>query len=315
MHAAAKWTLIVAGVLVVIGVVGTVAGVATLEEGTPFVVDDVADFVGTEGDVVLDMGASYTVYAKSTCDAFDMTVDLNGEPYAWEEYCDPYFDTAVWTHVATMTGPANQEVATVTVTSAVDIAVVNDVEYFANEGGILAGIGFLSCCLGVLALALGILLMLVLDEPMPAGVAYPQMGMVGAAPVAVPAQAVMGTPSAAQAWGMPQQMMATGAVAGMVPVVPQGTTVVAAPVTVQVDPHAVQHSPTPDEHGLLPAAPVGGTAPQPPVTSAPASFPTPTPAPVPFSESRPASEALAQNDAFWSNETEEQRRPGDEFMS
>jgi hypothetical protein len=315
MHAAAKWTLIVAGVLVVIGVVGTVAGLATLEEGTPFVVDDVADFVGTEGDVVLDMGASYTVYAKSTCDAFDMTVDLDGAPYAWEEVCDPYFDTEVWTHVATMNGPANQEVATVTVSSAAEIAVVNDVEYFANEGGILAGIGFLSCCLGVLALALGILLMLVLDEPMPAGVAYPQMGMVGATPVAVPAQAVMGTPGAAQAWGMPQHMMATGAVAGMVPVVPQGTTVVAAPVTVQVDPHAVQHSPTPDEHGLLPPAPVGGTAPQPPVASAPAPSPAPAPAPVPLSESRPAGEALAQNDAFWSNETEEQRRPGDEFMS
>ena len=315
MHAAAKWTLIVAGVLVVIGVVGTVAGLATLEEGTPFVVDDVADFVGTEGDVVLDMGASYTVYAKSTCDAFDMTVDLNGEPYAWVEYCEPSYDTGVWTHVATMNGPANQEVATVTVSSAAEIAVVNDVEYFANEGGILAGIGFLSCCLGVLALALGILLMLVLDEPMPAGVAYPQMGMVGATPVAVPAQAVMGTPGAAQAWGMPQHMMATGAVAGMVPVVPQGTTVVAAPVTVQVDPHAVQHSPTPDEHGLLPPAPVGGTAPQPPVASAPAPSPAPAPAPVPLSESRPAGEALAQNDAFWSNETEEQRRPGDEFMS
>ncbi|MDA0877334.1 MAG: hypothetical protein O3B05_00495 [archaeon] len=315
MHAAAKWTLIVAGVLVVIGVVGTVAGLATLEEGTPFVVDDVADFVGTEGDVVLDMGASYTVYAKSTCDAFDMTVDLDGAPYAWEEVCDPYFDTEVWTHVATMNGPANQEVATVTVSSAAEIAVVNDVEYFANEGGILAGIGFLSCCLGVLALALGILLMLVLDEPMPAGVAYPQMGMVGATPVAVPAQAVMGTPGAAQAWGMPQHMMATGAVAGMVPVVPQGTTVVAAPVTVQVDPHAVQHSPTPDEHGLLPPAPVGGTAPQPPVASAPAPSPAPAPAPVPLSESRPAGEALAQNDAFWSNETEDQRRPGDEFMS
>ena len=315
MHAAAKWTLIVAGVLVVIGVVGTVAGLATLEEGTPFVVDDVADFVGTEGDVVLDMGASYTVYAKSTCDAFDMTVDLNGEPYAWVEYCEPSYDTGVWTHVATMNGPANQEVATVTVSSAAEIAVVNDVEYFANEGGILAGIGFLSCCLGVLALALGILLMLVLDEPMPAGVAYPQMGMVGATPVAVPAQAVMGTPGAAQTWGMPQHMMATGAVAGMVPVVPQGTTVVAAPVTVQVDPHAVQHSPTPDEHGLLPPAPVGGTAPQPPVASAPAPSPAPAPAPVPLSESRPAGEALAQNDAFWSNETEEQRRPGDEFMS
>jgi hypothetical protein len=315
MHAAAKWTLIVAGVLVVIGVVGTVAGLATLEEGTPFVVDDVADFVGTEGDVVLDMGASYTVYAKSTCDAFDMTVDLNGEPYAWVEYCEPSYDTGVWTHVATMNGPANQEVATVTVSSAAEIAVVNNVEYFANESGILAGIGFLSCCLGVLALALGILLMLVLDEPMPAGVAYPQMGMVGATPVAVPAQAVMGTPGAAQAWGMPQHMMATGAVAGMVPVVPQGTTVVAAPVTVQVDPHAVQHSPTPDEHGLLPPAPVGGTAPQPPVASAPAPSPAPTPAPVPLSESRPAAEALAQNDAFWSNETEEQRRPGDEFMS
>ena len=293
MHAAAKWTLIVAGVLVVIGVVGTVAGLATLEEGTPFVVDDVADFVGTEGDVVLDMGASYTVYAKSTCDAFDMTVDLDGAPYAWEEVCDPYFDTEVWTHVATMNGPANQEVATVTVSSAAEIAVVNNVEYFANEGGILAGIGFLSCCLGVLALALGILLMLVLDEPMPAGVAYPQMGMVGATPVAVPAQAVMGTPGAAQAWGMPQHMMATGAVAGMVPVVPQGTTVVAAPVTVQVDPHAVQHSPTPDEHGLLPPAPVGGTAPQPPVASAPAPSPAPAPAPVPLSESRPAGEALA----------------------
>jgi hypothetical protein len=315
MHAAAKWTLIVAGVLVVIGVVGTVAGLAALEEGTPFVVDDVADFVGTEGDVVLDMGASYTVYAKSSCDAFDMTVDLNGEPYAWEEYCDPYYDTGVWTHVATMNGPANQELVTVTVSSEAELAVVNDVEYFANEGGILAGIGFLSCCLGVLALALGILLMLVLDEPMPAGVAYPQMGMVGAAPVAVPAQAVMGAPGAAQAWGMPQQMMATGAVAGMVPVVPQGTTVVAAPATYQVDPHAVQQAPTPDEHGLLPAAPVGGTTPQPPVASAPVSSPTPAPAPVPLSESRPAAEALAQNDAFWSNETDELRRPGDEFMS
>jgi hypothetical protein len=315
MHAAAKWTLIVAGVLVVIGVVGTVAGLAALEEGTPFVVDDVADFVGTEGDVVLDMGASYTVYAKSSCDAFDMTVDLNGEPYAWEEYCDPYYDTGVWTHVATMTGPANQQVATVTVSSAAEIAVVNDLKYFANEGGVLAGIGFLSCCLGVLALALGILLMLVLDEPMPAGVVYPQMGMVGAAPVAVPAQAVMGTPGAAQAWGMPQQMMATGVVAGMVPVVPQGTTVVAAPATYQVDPHAVQQAPTPDEHGLLPAAPVGGTTPQPPVASAPASSPTLAPAPVPLSESRPAAEALAQNDAFWSKETDEQRRPGDEFMS
>lgn len=315
MHAAAKWTLIVAGVLVVIGVVGTVAGVATLEEGTPFVVDDVADFVGTEGDVVLDKDMSYTVYAKSTCDAFDMTVDLDGEPYAWEENCDPYFDTGAWTHVAWIWGPEDQSSVTVTVSSAVELAVVNDVEYFANEGGILAGIGFLSCCLGVLALALGILLMLVLDEPMPAGVAYPQMGMVGATPVAVPAQAVMGTPGAAQAWGMPQQMMATGAVAGMVPVVPQGTTVVAAPATYQVEPHAVQQAPTPDEHGLLPAAPVGGTTPQPPVASAPAPSPAPTPAPVPLSESRPAGEALAQNDAFWSNKTEEQRRPGDEFMS
>lgn len=314
MHAAAKWTFIVSGVLLLVGVVGTFAGFATLGTGTPFVVEEVADFVGTEGDVDLRMGNDYTIYAKTSCESFELTLELDGSPYPWDEYCDPYFDAGSWVHVATMSGPEDQVSVTVSVASSSEVAIVNNMEYFSGEGGVLAGLGFMSCCAGILALVLGIVLMLVLDEPMPAGVVYPQVGVVGAAPVAVPVQGVTGPYGSAQAWGMPQHMMAGGAMAGMVPVVPHGTTVVNAPSSLAAAAqHVQQPAPTPDEHGLLPPAPIGGGPIQPPTV--PLSDPASAPAPVPESGSRPATEALAQNDAFWAKEPEQPARPGDEFMS
>ncbi len=95
----------------------------------------------------------------------------------------------------------------------------------------------------------------------------------------------------------------------MVPVVPQPTTVVAAPCNRTAD-----RTPSSRRSRPTSMASVTGRArrwhhAQPPRrSSAPVSSPTPD-CPVPLSESRPAAEALAQNDAFCPTRRDELRRP------
>lgn len=292
MHSAAKWTMIVGFVLAVLGGAGIGISAMTAPQGTPFIVEEKAEFLGTEGELLLEPYTGYTVFFEGECNDLELSITADGQEWDWWDACDASYDQGEWTHVAELMGP-DEEAVMVQISANGNLAVVNDEAFFSGE--MLVGVlGGLACCLAIPLIILAGILAMVLDDAPPATVAYghPQGQMVAAQAMA-PVQGGGAMP--AQAWGMGAPAATPGAVVQpSVVAVPQGTTVVAAPAQ-------------PDHLGLLPAAPVGQVETAPSTTMAPA--------PVPLSESRPAEQALSDQGTFWTDDAEPAARPGDEFMS